>query len=225
MSYYIDLSKISMDTYQEMLLNRYLIPSQMVLRENIDAHFKKLQDSGIRNMQDLLLKLKTKKSAEMLAAALDIPIDYMVVLRREVGGHHPQARKTDEYPTIDDAVKAGLNEMGVTSSDQLYPLVLTPDDRKALGTKLGVLEVQMLHIAKLMDVTRLRYVSPLFATLLVHSPYDTVVNISKADPKTMYDDLAILNAAQQFFKGKLGKNDTLFLIQDTQHVDIDLVLS
>ena len=224
MGYYIDLTKISMDAYREMLLTRYLIPSQMILRNNINTYFERLKESGIQNMQDLLIKLKTKKNAQALAKTLDIPEDYMVVLRREVGGHHPPARKIDEYPTIRDEIKVALGAEGITLSNQLYPLVLTPANRKRLGDMVQASENQLLHIAKLMDVTRLRYVSPLFAILLVHSSYDTVAKISKADPKAMYDELAEINADQQFFKGKLGKNDTLFLIQDTQHVAIDLVI-
>ena len=38
----------------------------------------------------------------------------------------------------------------------------------------------------------------------------------------MYETLAALNAEKNFFQGVLGKNDTVFLIQDTRFVDIDL---
>ena len=223
MAYYIDLTKISLDAYKDMLMKNYILPSQMILRNNIDKYFKKIESSGISNMAGLREKLKTKTRAQAFADKLKIPQDYIIVLRREVNSRHPLARNLDEYPTISTHAKNVLSDMDVIKSNQLYPLLATPSSRRSMGSKLQMTFDQALHAAKLMDVTRLRYVSPLFATLLVHSPYDTVEKISKADPQEMYDLLAKLNAEKSFFEGHLGKNDTLFLIQDTQYVDIDLI--
>lgn len=223
MAYYIDLSKISLSEYKDMLLTRYIIPSQMILRDNIDENFKKIESSGIKDMAALKESLKSRTQAEKMAEKLSIPEEYVIVLRRETCSHHPPARNLDEYPTITNHARNVLGDMDVTRSDQLYPLLMTPSSRKSMSAKLQLTYEQALTVAKLMDVSRLRYVSPLFATLLVHSPYDTVARISKADPQEMYDDLSALNTSQTFFKGQLGRNDTLFLIQDTEHVDIDLI--
>jgi len=223
MAYYIDLSKITLEQYKEMLLTRYILPSQMILRNHIDKYFKKIESSGISTLSALKEQIKTKVSAAKFAKKLKIPEDYINVLRRELCSHHPPARHLDEYPTISNYAKNVLSDMDVVKSDQLYPLMMSPTSRKSMCSKLQLTDNQALHIAKLMDVTRLRYVSPLFATLLVHSPYDTVKSIATADPQKMYETLVQINKEKEFFQGHLGKNDTLFLIQDTEHVDIDLI--
>ena len=223
MSYYIDLNNISLNEYKNMLKTRYLIPSQIVLRKNIDKYFLSIEKAGFKNMAMLKETFKTKKKAEDFAKTLNLPIDYTIVLRRELMSHHPPARKIAEYPTISDSIKSKLDAIDIKTSRQLYDLILTKKNRLELSKKLNASDEEILAIAKLMDVTRLRYVSPLFATLLVHSSCDSVEKLSKADEHVLYDEVKKINENNKFFKGNIGKNDMKFLIQDTEYVSIDIV--
>lgn len=222
MGYYIDLENISLDEYKNILKTRYLIPSHMVLRDNIDKNFDTIIKAGFNNMGSLLSKLKTKKKAEEFAKILGLPLDYVVVLRRELGGRIPPARKLNDYPSINDSIKTKLNELNIKTSKDLYEFILTKKDRTALMEKLDSSEEEIMHISKLMDVTRLRYVSPLFATLLASTSCDTVEKLSKANPDTLFGEITNLNRDNRFFKGNLGKNDIKFLIEDTEYVSFDI---
>jgi len=222
MGYYIDLNKISLDDYKRMLITRYLIPSQTILRENIENNFKTIKNAGFLDMGALKDALKTKKKAEDFSKELGIPEKYCVVLRRELNSHHSPARLISDYPTIDEEIKSRLSEMDIINSRQLFDYIISKGGIDDFAESLGIEKQKAMHIAKLMDVTRLRYVSPLFATLLVHSKYDTIEKIKTAEAEAMYDVLIQLNKANRFFKGNIGKNDTLFLIQDTEHVSCDI---
>lgn len=221
MGYYIDLSKISIAAYKSMLKTNYLIPSQRILREAIDERFDAIEALGIKNMAMLKQALKNKKSSIEFAKQSNIPENYVIVLRREIHSRHPSARKIIDYPDINASVKAELCDMDIKTSLNLYNAICTDQDK--LAKKLNISNEQITHLAKLMDVTRLRYVSPIFATLLVYSDFDTVEKISKAAPEILYNQIGAVNKDKKLFKGKLGLNDAKFLIEDTQHVSRDII--
>ena len=223
MGYYLDLEKISIDEYQKMLKTRYLIPSMRVLLENIDNNFDKLRKSEITNMQELKTKLKNKKSMAALHTDSGIDSEYLNILRREVNSHHSPPRNIVDYPSIADDVKEKLLSLGIKTSIELYDSVMTKEDRNRLRQKLDTDIDTINHLAALADVTRLRYVSSVFASLLVLSGYESIAKIKEADPEKMQADIAGTNEQKQLFKGKLGLNDMRFLIQDTEYVACDIV--
>lgn len=222
MGYYIDFEKISIETYKNLLLTKYLIPSQRVLLEGIEENFEKVNKNDIVSMNDLLVALKSKKKAMDFAKKADISIDYIIVLRREISGRKPSVRKIVDYPTIDIEVKGKLVACGLNSSKDVYDFFVEKGLRESAAI-LSISEEAAVHIARLMDVTRLRYVSPIFSTVMVLSGYDTVEKISKADAGAFYNAIRKLNKEKGIYKGNIGLNDIKFLIEDTELVDKDLM--
>ena len=60
MIYYIDLSAITIDDLKKRLQGQYLVPSQQVLREDMDGSFAKISQCGVGNVDELKRRLKTK---------------------------------------------------------------------------------------------------------------------------------------------------------------------
>ena len=60
MSYYIDLSTVSLDDYRKRLEASDLLPSQQILKEQIAARFAILEAQDITNMAKLKAAIKTK---------------------------------------------------------------------------------------------------------------------------------------------------------------------
>ena len=50
MGYYIDLSKISLEQFREKLANGELLPSQQILKDEIDERFQKIKDQKINKI-------------------------------------------------------------------------------------------------------------------------------------------------------------------------------
>lgn len=68
MGYYIDLSKISLEQFREKLANGELLPSQQILKDDLDERFQKIKDQKINNMNELKQALKTKAQLNKFAA-------------------------------------------------------------------------------------------------------------------------------------------------------------
>ncbi|MDP3066135.1 MAG: DUF4332 domain-containing protein [Methanobacteriaceae archaeon] len=86
----------------------------------------------------------------------------------------------------------------IKTTPQLYQKVALKKDRDELKKELGFDEEEALVLAKICDVSRLRYVNPAFATLLVNSDYDTVEKIKNATPDEFYQNLVKVNENKRY---------------------------
>ena len=214
MSYSVDLSTISISDYKAKLLVAHLTPSQKILLDRIDERLEALEAEGIDDLHELKQTLKTKARVAAFAAKTGLPEDWLTVLRREVNSRHPKPRKLCDFPCIPIGTVAELEEMGVKTTVQLFDLVKTLSARAELRSRLDATDDDLLLLAKLADLCRLRYVNHTFATLLVHSAYDTVERLREADGETLHANLTELNRDGAFFKGAIGLNDMRFLVAE-----------
>lgn len=224
MGYYIDLSNIPLDELKDKLKSSRLLPSQMILIDDIDRKFETLKAHGMENMFVLQLALKNKDKVNSFSKQTSLPVDYLTVLRREVNSYHPQARKLKDFAVLSSKTKKMLEDMGIKTTPQLYDKVVTKADRNNLKNELDVDDREMLILVKLCDVSRLRYVNPGFASLLVNSNYDTVEKIKNADFNELYENLMRVNENKKFYKGRINLKDMEFLVNDIKHVPFTVSL-
>jgi len=213
MGYSRNLDLITIDDFKEILVNRYLIPSMRVLLSDIDRRFDLLVQHNIINVEDLYQQTKTKKKVAHLVEVTGIDIDYMIVLRRLVSSYIAKPRKLNEYPDIDIVLCKKLEEMNIKTSKILYDY-LESEDREQILSTLAIDSKQLKCLEALMEVTRLRYVSPLFATVLVRSGYDSIEKIAAGDSKLLHEAILTTNKEQHIYKGNVGDSDAQFLIDD-----------
>ncbi len=223
MGYYIDFGKLSLDQYKDILNKARLLPSQKPILEEIDKRFDVLEEQGLKNAQQLMDALKTKKKIEAFAKASSLPANYLTILRRELNGRHPKPRKLGEFPGIPGETKTGLEKRGIKTTVDLFKQVATRTERAKLAKELEIPEEEALMLAKLTDVSRLRYVSQNFATVMVASSYDTIEKIKKADPVKFHQELLKLNEGNRYYKGNIGLSDMKFLVEDARTAPLELM--
>lgn len=223
MGYYIDLSRISLDAFKNKLALADLLPSQKILKEQIDERFYAISDQQIENLDQLQQALSTKSKVEHFAKTTGLPADYLTVLRREINSYHPQPRKIKDFSCLSAETKERLEKKGIRTTVELYDRIATKSDRNALMNELKISEEESLLLAKLTDVSRLRYVNQDFATLLVNSDYDTVEKIKQADHQSLYENLTKINGEKRYFKGRINLSDMKFLIKDAATLSLDIM--
>ena len=78
MSFYIDLRKISIDDFKTRLREEKLLPSQQILKEDIDKRFKIISNQKIDTMAGLQSILQTKKNVKKFSLKTSLPEDYLI---------------------------------------------------------------------------------------------------------------------------------------------------
>ena len=82
------------------------------------------------------------------------------------------------------------------------------------GVDAAVLEA----LIRLADLTRVQWVSPTAARMLVEAGCDSVSTLAAADSEDLCEALVRVNEGDRFFKGKIGLRDVKRLIQAAGYV-------
>jgi hypothetical protein len=205
-----------MNDLKKIFKTTHLIPSQKILLEEIDSRFKIIGSRKITNAEELLTALKTKSKIENFSKETEIPNKYLTVLNRTVKGFHPSPRKFKDFPGLDGKLVDKVEKLGIKTTVQLFDEIETAKKRKGFQKRLGATKEEILHLAKLTDLCRMRYVNGTFANLLVCSPYSTVILISRADPQEMLEELRGMNQNGEYYTGNFGLSDIQFLVDEAK---------
>ena len=222
MGYYIDLEKISLDQYKEILKTMDMIPSWKILEENIDENLDKLKALNFHNLEDLLNNLKSKSKIQEVAVQSGMSLDYLNVLRRVVNGYRPKPNRFKDFPNIDSAVVEKLEAVGIKNTLHFYDKALTSEQRSDLArqTKISIEEIERLTM--LTDLSRIKWVNHTFAYVLHEAGFRSAKEVSEADYQNIYQRVKALNKERQIYKGHIGENDMKRLVEAAQMLEYQM---
>ena len=80
----------------------------------------------------------------------------------------------------------------------------------------------MLKLAKLTDLSRIRWVNHTFAYVLLESGYDTVEKVANADYKELYTTIKQLNEERKIYNAHIGERDMKMVIESAQGLDFEI---
>ena len=222
MGYYIDLKNISLGEYKEILKSADLIPSRMVLKENIDDIFDAINTQKIENVDELQKALKNKNKLQDFSKQSGIPEDYLRILIREVNGYRQRPNKVRDFPGVSENVILKLEILGIKNTLQLFDKILTPQSRNELSGQTGISERELLKLAKLTDLSRIRWVNHTFAYVLLEAGYDTAEKVADADYKALYETVKTLNEEREIYKGHIGVHDMKLCVEAAEDVSLEI---
>jgi hypothetical protein len=216
--YYIDLKKYPLTRFKKELKEAELLPSRKILKEQIDGKFKILENNNIQNLQDLTVSLKTPKKTKEFAQKSGISPDYLLILRREVNSYTPKPVNLEKFPGVRKGTLNKLNSAGIKNTAHLFKRVKTNDDRNKLAAETGIDDEEIVELTKLTDLSRVKWIGPIFARLFLESGTDTVEKLSKADAESLYIKLIEINSEKGYTKAKFIENDVGLCINVAQMV-------
>ena len=222
MGYYIDLEKISIDTYRKKLESAYLPPSRMILKERPDERFGYFKKIGINNIKELIQILKKKDRFAELQKVNCLSGDYLTLLLRELNSTLPKPVKIKDFPVISGETTANLENVGIKHTVKLFDRVVNPEKRKELATETGLSEDEIMKLSKLTDLSRIRWVGATFAGMLYNMGVDTVEKVSRADPVDLHTRINRLNKDRNIYKGQIGLNDIKIVVEIAKEIPLDI---
>ena len=163
--YYIDLQKYDLQKFKQSLKRRDLIPSRVILKENLDKRFEILGNQGIKTLKDLIDALKSKQKIESFSQKSGLPIDYLTILRREASSYLPNPVKLDKFTWIDKSTVDILDSLGIKNTKQFFEKMNTVGMEK-FSLETGISSDKLQEIYSLSDLARLYGVGPVFAKLI-----------------------------------------------------------
>lgn len=222
MSYYIDLKSISIDQFRTILKTMHLIPSWKILGENVDNHLDAIKKQGIDNLEELLIALKNKEKQVDFARKSKLSEKYLAVLNRVVKGYRPKPNRWKDFSCISEDTINKLSSLKINNTLKLYPEIITPEKRNQLSKKIEISGSEILKLAKLADLSRIRWVNHTFAYVLLEAGYDTVEKVAGADDLTLHQEIKELNAKRKIYNAHIGKNDMKMVIEFAKNLSFEV---
>ena len=138
---------------------------------------------------------------------------YLILLRREIESYFPKPFALKAFDWLPEGEVTKFEEKGIRNTAGLYEAAYDSRSRndllKSTGVNTGIFET----LACLADLTRVQWVSPTAARMLMEGSCGSVSELTEADAEELYNALISVNEGDRFFKGKIGLRDVKRLIK------------
>ena len=217
-NYYINTEKISLDELQKRIEETDLVPSRSSLLENIKEKFLVLKENGYATLADLRKELKNSKNIPSISEKIGLSAEYLTLLRREIEGYFPKAFKISSFDWLPKRDIEKLEQKGYKNTALLFDVLNSSEKREEISTDLGIDTQTIDELSCLVNLTRIQWVSPLAAKMLVSAGYNDAKSVAEANAEKMCDGLDKVNKENNYYKGKIGLRDVKRLVKAASYV-------
>jgi predicted flap endonuclease-1-like 5' DNA nuclease len=218
MVYHIDAENIGLEDLQKRIEGTDLVPSRASLLDGLQMKLQALEQQGITTLASLRNELKNAKRREALSNATGIDVQYLVLLRREIEGYFPKPPALKAFDWLPKEAIAKLEENGMRDTAALYQAAVSVESGTELAESTGVDAAVLEALIRLADLTRVQWVSPTAARMLVEAGYDSASKVAAADSEELHQALVRVNEGGRFFKGNIGLRDIKRLVRAASYV-------
>ena len=218
MAHHADAESVSLDDLRRRIEETDLVPSRASLTDGIETKLRALEQGGITSLAGLRYELKNSKRLEALSSASGVDKQYLVLLRREIEGYFPKPVALKAFDWLQGGELAKLQEAGIRDTVVLRTTAGSDKSRTELARSTGVDVAVLESLVRLADLTRVQWVSPTAARMLVEAGYDSASDVAEADAGDLCEALACVNEGERFFKGKIGLRDVGRLVRAAGYV-------
>jgi replicative superfamily II helicase len=212
MGYSLDLSKISIDAYKEILKNQYLLPSRKILHQDIDSSFDAIHSCQIKNLAELKNALSTTQKLNVFSEKSGLSKDYLTILRREIGSIEPKIVLIKDFPEVDKETMNSLVIEGLKSSKDYYEFYYSLKDKNDITQKLSISNDKAQELISLCNLVRINGVGAVAAKSFFDAGYKSINEVANTTAEEMLERVLKVNDIKQYYKAKLGTKDMQFCI-------------
>lgn len=213
MRYCFDAETINLTALKDRIETTDLVPSREAIKAGLDDVLAKLDRLGIQNLAALRKELKDNKRLFAIADQTGIDKDHLALLRREAESWFPKPFSLKEFEWIPTDETTKLEAAGIKTT-----VDLCENPEKAQSA--GIPAAQVDHLLKCADLTRIQWVSPLTARMLIAAGYDTPASVAGAVPEELDTGMQAVNTEHAWFKGRIGLRDIKRLIDAARYVSL-----
>lgn len=172
--YSLATEKFSVDKLKLHLSNRTLIPSRVMLKEQLEERFVIIKEQGIGTLKALIDALKSKDKVEAFSTATNIPVEYLTLLKREASSYVSKPVALSAFTGIQSEVVTKLHGKGIKNTKHLWSKSRSQKEIEDLAASFGIPQKEVEELVALSDLVRLYGVGPAFARIIYDTGVDSV---------------------------------------------------
>ena len=218
--YQIDLENYSLGKFKENIESREMIPSRMILKNEIDRPFAALEKASITNLKELIDRLKTKDKIEQFSKETGLSVEYLTILKREAKSYLPSPVRLNKFPGVDAQHIGRLETEGIKNSRHLFDRAAGKEERFQLARKSGVPLKELDELICLSDLARAYGVGPVFARML----YDVDIKTIEEFIGHTAGEIIRIYEEKEGKKADFGENEIQFSLELAKELDVAVEL-
>lgn len=180
--YRLDLDRLTLERFFELTQARKMIPSRITLHEAPKERYRLLKAYGIETVGQLVRSLGTRQKIQQVASDTGIPVQYLVLLKREAGSYQARPVALSDFPGIPFEFTEVLKSIGIVNSKAFFEGVQTDARQKEVSVKTGIPVSRLKEILCLCDLTRITGVGGLFARIIYHAGIHSLQAFAETAP-------------------------------------------
>ncbi len=205
--YCIDPSLISLEEFRELTANRRMLPSRVVLQEQMDERFALFKDSGINHLGDLLRTLGSKSQIHNFSIQTGLSEDYLLLLKREAGSYLARPFPLSSFPGIPFEYAELLKSRGIRSTKDFFEQVQSEQQQAVLAVSTGIPAYRLKELYSLCDLSRITGVGGIFARVLYEAGIRYTELFASSDTASLLKSCQLVIEKHGYAAGKLGEED------------------
>lgn len=220
--YSINLNKITLDEFKNILLTAYLLPSQKLILNNLEQNIERLKNKGLSNLQDLHNLLKKKKNYSTIAENMKIDEDYLVILNRMVNSFIVKELPLAKIKIFSDQELTLLADKGITNTRHYYEAYMNAKYTTKAATIKNIPPEKMKYALHIIDLLRINGVGVDYAKILYEIGIKSVSDYNKTSSEIILQSFQELNKKKKLSKATLGITDIDYCRRFSEKLDCDL---
>lgn len=119
----------------------------------------------------------------------------------------PRPVNLEKFPGVREKTVLKLKKVGIKNTLNLFERVKTPRGRAELADQLDINPDEIMDLTKLTDLSRVKWVGPIFARIFLDSGTDTVDKLAKAAAQPLYKKLVAINQEKKYINARFVETD------------------
>ncbi|OPX43386.1 hypothetical protein CLHUN_27310 [Ruminiclostridium hungatei] len=198
MDYRMDTEKITLFEYKELLKKQNLLAGRRLIKNNIDERFQSMAQAGINNVKDLNEKLRNEPLIEELSGKSGIPVEYLMILKREIANIEPKPVLIADFPYISPPTFKKLGESCIQTSEDYFRISEGCSNPGAVNASTGISLEDAEELCVLCDLIRINGVGPVFSRILYEAGFTSVEEIANSSAGHIYNKTREINKINAF---------------------------
>jgi len=218
----VDLTKFSLEEFEEILLTSRLLPSQRIILVDLSLNMQKLKNKGLKNLQNVYDLLKKKEAYPSISRETGISEAYLVILNRMVNGYIVKSLPLDKLVIFTKEELCDLAEEDIKTTKHYYESLLNAPQSENMSEKVNIPLARLEYALHIIDLLRINGVGVEYAKILYEMGIQSVQDYNKTPSETILASFNELNKNKVYSKATLGISDIDYCRRFCQKLDCDI---
>lgn len=214
--YHVNTENFSLDKFKNSIESRDMIPSRVALKEDLNKRFKAIELSELKNLKELIDRLKTKQKIATFSRETGLSVEYLTLLRREANSFLPNPVRLNKFPGISERYVKLLEDEGIKNSKHLISQANLKELRSILSSRIEIPIEFLNELVCLSDLVRAYGVGPVFARII----YDVGIRTIEAFTEGTAEEFIQLYEEKEQKKADFGVHEIQFSLELAKELDI-----